>query len=74
MLPEAREAMAMASQQYVQMEELQFAAGTRISDLMQCEWALVTCGCSAALLQLTAACMSGTDPELMCLLPAGARS
>ena len=69
MLPEAREAMARASQQYVQMEELQFAAGTRISDLMQCEWALVTCGCSAALLQLTAACMSGTDPELMCLLP-----
>ena len=69
MLPEAREAMAKASQQYVQMEELQFAAGTRISDLMQCEWALVTCGCSAALLQLTAACMSGTDPELMCLLP-----
>ena len=69
MLPEVREAMALASQQYVQMEELQFAAGSRISELMQSEWALVTCGCSAALLQLTAACMSGTDPELMCLLP-----
>jgi hypothetical protein len=69
MLPEVREAMANASQQYVQMEELQFAAGQRISELMQAEWALVTCGCSAALLQLTAACMSGTDPELMCLLP-----
>lgn len=69
MLPEVREAMAKASQQYVQMEELQFAAGARISELMQSEWALVTCGCSAALLQLTAACMSGTDPELMCLLP-----
>lgn len=36
---------------------------------MQSEWALVTCGCAAALLQITAACMAGTDPELMCLLP-----
>ena len=36
---------------------------------MQSEFALVTCGCAAALLQITAACMAGTDPELMCMLP-----
>jgi hypothetical protein len=64
MLPEVRAAMAQASQQYVQMEELQFAAGARISQLMQSEWALVTCGCSAALLQITAACMAGVDPAM----------
>lgn len=69
MLPEVREAMVLASQQYVQMEELMFAASDRIAELMEAEWALVTCGCSAALMCLTATCIAGTDPAKMCQLP-----
>jgi L-seryl-tRNA(Ser) seleniumtransferase len=36
---------------------------------MQCEWGLVTNGCAAALCQITAACVAGTDPEKMARLP-----
>jgi L-seryl-tRNA(Ser) seleniumtransferase len=68
-LPEVREAMAAASTQYVHMEELMEAVGTRIAALMQCEWGLVTSGCAAALCQVTAACVAGADPEKMARLP-----
>ena len=45
------------------------AVGARIAELMQCEWGLVTNGCAAALCQVTAACIAGTDPEKMAQLP-----
>ena len=69
MLPEVREAMAEASRAYVHMEELMEAVGARIAELMQCEWALVTNGCAAALTQLTAACVAGDDPNRIKNLP-----
>ena len=68
-LPEVRQAMYTASQQYVHMDELMEKVGTRIAQLMQCEWGLVTDGCAAALCQITAACVAGTDPEKMTRLP-----
>ncbi|MFT5086728.1 MAG: putative pyridoxal phosphate-dependent enzyme [Candidatus Latescibacterota bacterium] len=68
-LPEVRQAMYEASQRYVHLEELMEAVGTRIAELMQCEWGLVTNGCAAALCQVTAACVAGTDPEKMARLP-----
>ena len=61
-LPEVRQAMHTASQQYVHLDELMEKVGTRIAQLMQCEWGLVTDGCAAALCQITAACVAGTDP------------
>ena len=69
LLPEARQAMAEASRAYVQMEELMERAGTRIGTLMHAEFGLVTCGCAAALCQVTAACVVGTDPEGIKQLP-----
>ena len=68
-LPEVRQAMATASKQYVHLEELMEAVGARIAGLMQAEWALVTNGCAAALCQVAAACVAGTDPEKMARLP-----
>ena len=68
-LPEVRRAMIEASTRYVQMHELMEAAGARIAALMQCEWGLVTCGCAAALTQVTAACVAGKDPEKINRLP-----
>ena len=68
-LPEVRQAMHTASQQYVHLDELMEKVGTRIAQLMQCEWGLVTDGCAAALCQITAACVAGTDPEKMVRLP-----
>ncbi len=69
MLPEARQAMVEASRQYVHLDELHEAVGKRIAELMQCEWGMVTNGCAAALCQITAACVAGTDPEKMARLP-----
>ena len=68
-LPAVRQAMVAASKQYVHLDELMEAVGTRIGELMQCEWGLVTNGCAAALCQVTAACVAGTDPEQMARLP-----
>ena len=44
-------------------------AGARIAELIGCEAAIVTSGAAAALSQATAACIVGTDPELMQQLP-----
>ena len=68
-LPQVRQAMYEASQRYVHLEELMEAVGARIAELMECEWGLVTNGCAAALCQITAACVAGTDPEKMARLP-----
>ena len=68
-LPEVRQAMYSASQQYVHLEELMEKVGSRIAELMQCEWGLVTNGCAAALCQVTAACVAGTDPGHIVRLP-----
>jgi D-glucosaminate-6-phosphate ammonia-lyase len=69
MLPEARQAMIEASQGYVQMEELVERAGERIGELMQAEFGLITGGCAAALCQVTAGSIVGTDPEKISRLP-----
>ncbi|HIG16183.1 MAG TPA: hypothetical protein EYQ31_02185 [Candidatus Handelsmanbacteria bacterium] len=69
MLPEARAAMVEASKGYIHLDELAEAVGARIAELMDCEWGLVTNGCAAALCQITAACVAGSDPEKMIRLP-----
>lgn len=68
-LPEVRAAMMEASTRYVQIDELMEGVGKRLADLMQCEWGIVTNGCAAALVQVTAACVAGTDADLMKRLP-----
>ena len=68
-LPEVRKAMAEASKRYVHLDELAEGVGQRIAELMQCEWGLVVNGCAAALAQVTAACVAGSDPEKMARLP-----
>ena len=69
MAPEVIRAMEEASGQYVSIQELQEAAGQRISAWLGAEAALVTCGCAAALTLGTAACVTGCDEEKMNRLP-----
>ena len=68
-LPEVRAAMMEASKRYVAIEELMAAACGRIAELMQCEWALVTNGCAAALAQVTAGIVAGLDHAAIQHLP-----
>ncbi|MCY3771761.1 MAG: aminotransferase class V-fold PLP-dependent enzyme [Gemmatimonadetes bacterium] len=69
MLPEVRQAMIEASRKYVHIEELIDGVGRRIGEIMKTEFGLVTNGCAAALCQVTAACVAGTDPDRIARLP-----
>ena len=68
-LPEVRQAMVEASTRYVKIDELMAGVGARLAEIMRCEWGLVTNGCAAALTQVTAACVAGTDPDKVGRLP-----
>jgi L-seryl-tRNA(Ser) seleniumtransferase len=69
MLPEVVAAMSYAAKHFVDIEELQTAAGKRIAELIGCEAAMVTSGAAAALTVGTAACLTGEDPVYVRQLP-----
>src|SRR4029434_6812958 len=60
-LPEVRTAMEAASQQFVDMFELQRAAGRRLSEISGAESGMVTSGAAGAMAAATAACIAGKD-------------
>src|SRR6185295_17209374 len=62
MLPEVVAAMTYAAKHFVEIDQLQEAAGARIAELLGCEAAMVTSGAAAALTIGTAACLTGDDP------------
>jgi len=69
MLPEVKQAMEVASNYSVNIDELMECVGRRLGELTGAEWGIVTSGASAALCHATAACVAGTDPEKMLRLP-----
>ncbi len=68
-LPEVKRAMEEASRQYVHIDELADAVGTRLAELTGAEWGIVTSGCAAAMTHATSACITGGDPEKLQRLP-----
>src|SRR5262245_36301698 len=68
-LPEVRRAMDDASQHFVDMFELQQAAGRKLSQLSGAESGMVTSGAAGAMAAATAGCMAGTDPKNVWQLP-----
>jgi L-seryl-tRNA(Ser) seleniumtransferase len=66
---EVKDAMEAAASQYVDIVELQQAAGKRIASLVGCEAALVTCGAASALTLATAACVAGKDSQKIRRIP-----
>jgi uncharacterized pyridoxal phosphate-dependent enzyme len=69
MLPEVRKAMEAASQQFVDMFELQRAVGKRLAALSGAESAMITSGSAGAMAAATAACIAGSDPSKIWQLP-----
>jgi len=69
MLPQVTAAMAEASRQFVNLDELMEAASKRLAELTYAEWGIVTCGSAAAMALATAACVAGNDPVKMLRLP-----
>jgi L-seryl-tRNA(Ser) seleniumtransferase len=69
MPPEVHRAMERASEHYVEIVELQRAAGARLAKFAGTEAAMVCSGSAACIAQATAGCIAGTDPERISRLP-----
>ena len=67
--PEVRAAMDSASRYFVQMDELADAVGQRLAELTGAEWGMVSAGCAAGLKHVTAACVTGGNPEKLTRIP-----
>ena len=68
-LPEVRAAMESAAVHNVQLDELADAVGQRLAELTQAEWGMVSAGCAAGLKHVTAACVTGGNPEKLIRIP-----
>jgi uncharacterized pyridoxal phosphate-dependent enzyme len=67
--PEVHAAMAAASKNFVQYDELAFAIGERLSEITKAEFGIITAGCAAAMKHGTAACVTGGNPEKLLKIP-----
>src|SRR3984957_12323408 len=68
-LPEVRAAQVEASQHFVNIFDLQVAAGKRLASLTGAESGMITSGAAGAMAVATAGCIAGTDPEKVWQLP-----
>jgi D-glucosaminate-6-phosphate ammonia-lyase len=67
--PEVRAAMEAASKNFVQYDELADGIGKRLAELTGAEWGIVSAGCAAGLKHVTAACVTGGNPEKLIRIP-----
>ncbi len=67
--PEVLKAQEAASGQFVQYDELATGIGKKLAALTKTEWGIVTAGCAAALKHVTAACVTGGNPEKLIRIP-----
>jgi uncharacterized pyridoxal phosphate-dependent enzyme len=67
--PEVRQAVEEASHYFVDIVELQRAAGRRLAEISGAESGMVTSGAAGAIALATAACIAGTDPVKIYQLP-----
>ncbi len=67
--PEVRAAMEAASHNFVQYDELADGVNRRLAEITGAEWAMVSSGCAAAMKHVTAACVTGGNPEKLIRIP-----
>ncbi|MES3017058.1 MAG: aminotransferase class V-fold PLP-dependent enzyme [Bacteroidota bacterium] len=67
--PAVREAMEAAAHNFVQYDELADGIGQRLATLTGAEWGMVSAGCAAGLKHITAACVTGGNPEKLIRIP-----
>ena len=67
--PEVLKAMEAASGNFVQYDELAYGIGERLAQLTKAEWGIVTAGCAAGMKHVTAACVTGGNPEKLIRIP-----
>ncbi len=67
--PEVFEAMEAASGYFVQYDELADGIGKRLAEITKAPWGMVSAGCAAGLKHVTAACVTGGNPEILLKIP-----
>lgn len=67
--PEVRAAMEAASKNFIQYDELADGINKRLAEITGAEWAMVSAGCAAGLKHVTAACVTGGNPEKLTRIP-----
>lgn len=67
--PEVLKAMEASSGYFVQYDELAFGIGQRLAELTKANWGMVSAGCAAGLKHVTAACVTGGNPEKLIRIP-----
>lgn len=67
--PQAKAAMEAASHNFAQMDEVADGIGQRLAELTGAEWGLVSSGCAGGLKLVTAAVVTGGDPEKLVRIP-----
>ncbi|MBK5278335.1 MAG: aminotransferase class V-fold PLP-dependent enzyme [Bacteroidia bacterium] len=67
--PEVIAAMKAAAGFFVQYDELATGIGRRLAEVTGAEWGMVSAGCAAGLKHVTAACVTGGNPELLIRIP-----
>src|SRR4051794_21268267 len=68
-LPEVRAAVDAGGQKHVVLDELMDGIARRLAELTGAEWALVSSGCAAGMAHVTAACVTGGNPDLHVRIP-----
>ncbi len=67
--PEVRTAMEAASKDFIQYDELADGIGKRLAEITGAEWGMVSAGCAAGMKHVTAACVTGGNPEKLIRIP-----
>src|SRR5450631_4149297 len=64
-----RDAMDAAAKNFVQYDELAAGVGQRLAELTKAEWGMISAGCAAGMKHVTAACVTGGNPERLVRIP-----
>ncbi|MGC1241808.1 MAG: aminotransferase class V-fold PLP-dependent enzyme [Chryseosolibacter sp.] len=67
--PEVLAASKAAAEHFVQYDELAFGVGRRLAEITGAAWGVVSSGCAAGLKHVTAACVTGGNPEKLIRIP-----
>jgi len=67
--PEVLAAYKEASRHFVQYDELAEGVGRRLAEITGAEWGMIPDGCAAGLKHVTAACVTGGNPEKLIRIP-----
>jgi D-glucosaminate-6-phosphate ammonia-lyase len=67
--PEVLAAYKEASRHFVQYDELAEGVGRRLAEITGAEWGMIPAGCAAGIKHITAACVTGGNPEKLIRIP-----